>query len=124
MGVGTDNPYSPVSLWKRFRLPATCPSGKGIKMSRSWWFGVLGTGLVWLASFACMTWRTIGASRVLGEHGGSMVWGTWGLYLAALGAGLTSVLVVQRERLRAADIAAIAIDRAQARADLRYIGKR
>lgn len=93
-------------------------------MSRSWWACVIGVGLIWLASFGCMTWRTIGASKILGEHGGSMVWGTWGLYLAAMAAGGTAILVVQRERLRAADIAAIAIDRAQARADLRYIGRR
>lgn len=68
----------------------------------------LGVSLVWMASTACMMRRTLG---------GIMVWGTWGLWLAVLGAILTAGILVQHvirgERLRAADIAAIAIDRAR-----------
>lgn len=91
-------------------------------MSRSH-LDVLGVCLIWTASLACMLWRTIDVTSSP-QDDGSMVWGTWGIYLGAVAAILTGALLIRRERLRAADIAAIAIERAEARANVTRIGGR
>lgn len=62
---------------------------------------------LWIASFACMVYRGMT---------GNVFWGQFGIWLAVVSAVPSAILaamhIIRGERLRAADIAAIVIDRA------------
>lgn len=59
------------------------------------------------------TWAVAAALLVVYSFTKQMPLGAWGLFFSAIAADVTAIFYIHHERIRAADIAAIAIDRSR-----------